>query len=130
MAFCSNTGAYFDGTLWFIKVLLLLYLAFFVSTCMKNKTKRLIALAILTVGVAIFVSYFMKTWMAISVPLFMVGACVADCQDFFQESFLCVLCIIPFIVRVGNLCILPAFNHTCCYQLFSHLGVDYSCLFL
>lgn len=87
MAFCSNTGAYFDGTLWFIKVLLLLYIAFFVSTCMKNKTKRLIVLALLTVGVVFFVSFFMKTWMAISVPLFMIGVCVADCPEFFRKHF-------------------------------------------
>lgn len=96
MAFCSNTGAYFDGTLWFIKVLLLLYLAFFVSTCGNNSAKRLIVLAVLTVGVMFFVSTIMRTWMAISIPLFWIGVYVADCPAFYRNH-LCAL-VFSFIV--------------------------------
>ena len=87
MALCSNTGAYFDGTLWFIKVLLLLYVALYISACFKNKATKMIVLGVLIVGVTLFVSFFMRTWMAVSVPLFMIGVCVADCPEFFRKHF-------------------------------------------
>ncbi len=34
----SKGGSYFDGTLWFIKVLLLLYIAFYISTLLRKSS--------------------------------------------------------------------------------------------
>lgn len=99
----SNGGSYFDGTLWFIKVLLLLYIVFYISSLLKKKEVRLCVLAMLILGVVLIVSCCMNTWMAISVPLFFIGVVMADCPSYISKHFLvfsmsylsvCVVCVL------------------------------------
>lgn len=84
----SKGGSYFDGTLWFVKVLLLLYIAFYISTLLKKKKVRLCVLALLIIVVALFVACFMNAWMAISVPLFFIGVVIADSPSYISKHFL------------------------------------------
>lgn len=88
----SEAGSYFDGTLWFIKVLLLLYIAFYISSLMKKKEVRLCVLALLCCIVVLIVSCCMNTWMAISVPLFFIGAIMADSPSYISKHFLLFSC--------------------------------------
>lgn len=100
---CGKGGSYYDGTLWFIKVILLLYIAFYVSSLLKKKQVRLSILALLILGVAFFVSCYMNTWMSISVPLFFLGVVIADCPYYISKHFwvlsifylaVCVACVL------------------------------------
>lgn len=113
----SKGGAYFDGTLWFIKVLLLLYIAFYISTLLKKKEVRLCVLALLIIVVALFVACFMNAWMAISVPLFFLGAVIADSPSYISKHFL-VFSIL--YLAVCTACVLLISN-----ALIIHAAINY-----
>ena len=65
-----------DGTLWFVKVIMVCYMLFRIY--LVGKERRLIVLLLGTAVVCFFCASVLGSWTAISIPLFSLGILVAD----------------------------------------------------
>ena len=72
-----------DGILWFIRVILVMYLMFFVYTRIRtNRYWRMPALIAGTVAAYVLVFLWQADWCAISIPIFTLGIVVAEYNEF------------------------------------------------
>jgi len=116
-----------DGVLWFVKVLLMLYVAFYIFVTLHNQNKTIgyISLAIFTIFMCIIVSSLKAPSYAMSIPFFSIGVIVSILRNE-QRKFL------PTVLGTCIAC----FALTSLYQyynasyLLSHTLVNYLALIL
>lgn len=72
-----------DGVLWFVKVLAILYVAFFGFTLIRQKSEQLSVyfLYLLTILIFIGVSLWLQIYTAISIPMFSLGVLASMNKD-------------------------------------------------
>ena len=106
---------FYDGVLWFVKVLIVIYLAFYAFSALRpiNETFAWLLFVILTIVIQVCTNYYIASYAILSIPFFTIGVFASEFKDRcfggFNVSML-PLVVYPAIAIMLNIHIVVVIN--------------------